>query len=52
MWNPKKQERIKNTIEAYYKFVDLYSGKEPDEYLDKAENIYKKIIELKEQTNS
>ncbi len=48
----KKQERIKNTIEAYYKFVDLYSENNSDAYLDKAKTIYKKIIELKEQINS
>jgi outer membrane protein assembly factor BamD len=48
----KKEERIKNTIEAYYKLVDLYHESEKDEYLYKAKNIYKKIIEFKEQTTN
>ncbi len=43
----KKKERLNKTIDAYHKFVDQY---EDSEYMDKAEELYKKTLEaLKEQ---
>ena len=46
----KKEERLKNTSEAYIKFIDTYPQ---SQYLKEAEEIYSGTLkELKKKTNS
>jgi len=44
----KKMERIDNTIEAYYTFVDAYKD---SEYIKEAQNIFTKVSEMRNDFN-
>jgi outer membrane protein assembly factor BamD len=44
----KKLERIDNTIEAYYTFVDAYKD---SEYINEAQNIFTKVSEMRNDFN-